>query len=98
MRIMQRRKACGFTQEKLSELVGLSKNHISSVERGVSVPTTQFIFRICEVLGETPDYYLLGKISEKTDEITNLIKTLPPDAQDITCRLIESYIEYIHSI
>ena len=97
-RIMQRRKACGYTQEELSERVGFSKNHISSVERGVCVPTTQFIFKICEVLGETPDYYLIGKATGKTDEIADLIRTLPPDVQEITCKLIETYIENAHNI
>ena len=97
-RIMQRRNACGYTQEQLAELVGLSKNHISSVERGVSVPTTQFIFKICEILGETPDYYLIGKATDKTDEITDMIKSLPPDAQKIAGKLIETYIDTIRSI
>lgn len=94
-RIMQQRKACGYTQEQLAELVGLSKNHISSVERGISVPTTQFIFKICQVLGETPDYYLIGKANDRTDRIGALIRSLPPDAQRITEKLIETYIESI---
>lgn len=98
IRIMQRRKACGYTQEQLSEKIGLSKNHISSVERGRQIPTTQFIFKLCNVLGETPDYYLIGTPSSKTDEITELIKKLPPNAQDITCKLIETYVELIHNI
>ena len=94
-RIMQQRNACGYTQEQLAELVGLSKNHISSVERGISVPTTQFIFKICQVLGETPDYYLIGKANDRTDRIDALIRSLPPDAQRITEKLIETYIESI---
>ena len=92
---MQRRKYFGYTQEQLSELVGLSKNHISTVERGISVPTTQLIFKLCQVLGETPDYYLIGKPSDNTDKITNLIKSLPPEDQRITCKLIEAYLDII---
>lgn len=90
---MQRRKACGYTQEQLSEKIDYSKNHISSVERGLCVPTTQFIFKICEVLGETPDYYLIGKSTSQTNEITKLIESLPRNAQVITQKLIETYIE-----
>lgn len=97
-RIMQRRKACGYTQEQLSEKIDYSKNHISSVERGICVPTTQFIFKICDVLGETPDYYLIGKASDQTDKISRLIESLPLDAQRITCKLIETYIENTHTI
>lgn len=97
-RIMQRRKACGYTQEQLAEKIGFSKNHISSVERGIYVPTTQFIFRICDVLGDTPDYYLIGKTSGNADEIISLIRTLPPSAQEIICKLIETYIDNVRAI
>ena len=97
-RIMQRRKSCGYTQEELSEKIDYSKKHISSVERGICIPTTQFIFKICDVLGETPDYYLIGKASAQADKISHLIKTLPPDAQRITCKLIEAYIENMNTI
>ena len=63
IRIMQRRKALGLTQEELSEQIGLSKNHLSNIERGIYLPTTQAVMQICTALGETPDYYLIGKIS-----------------------------------
>lgn len=95
---MQRRKACGYTQEKLSEKIDYSKNHISSVERGLCIPTTQFIFKICEVLGETPDYYLIGKSNSQTNEIAKLIESLPRNAQVITQKLIETYIENMDNI
>lgn len=97
-RIMQKRKSCGYTQEQLAERIGFSKNHISSVERGIYTPTTQFIFRLCDELGETPDYYLIGRSNGKTDRITDLIKGLSPKTQDIMCRLIETYIESTHNI
>jgi transcriptional regulator with XRE-family HTH domain len=92
-RIMQRRKVCGYTQEQLAECIGLSKNHISTVERGKCLPTTSFIFKICEVLGETPDFYLIGKSNSKTDEITNLVKSLPLDKQEMLCLLLKTYID-----
>ena len=95
---MQKRKSCGYTQEQLAERIGFSKNHISSVERGIYTPTTQFIFRLCDELGETPDYYLIGRSNGKTDRITDLIKGLSPKTQDIMCRLIETYIESTHNI
>lgn len=98
IRIMQRRKSLSLTQEQLAEKVGFSKNHISSVERGKYTPTTQLIFRICEAMGETPDYYLIGKPSDTTDKLTNLIKSLPPRTQEITFKLVETYLENIHTV
>ena len=73
VRIMQRRKTAGLTQDELAEKVGLSPNHISNIECGKNLPTTKFILQVCSILGETPDYYLLGKVGEDTDEITRLV-------------------------
>lgn len=92
---MQRRKALSLTQEQLAEKVGFSKNHISSVERGKYTPTTQLIFRICDVMGETPDYYLIGKPSGETDKATDLVKRLPPHSQKMAYILIKAYIENV---
>ena len=93
IRIMQRRKALKMTQEELAEQVGLSKNHLSNIERGVYLPTTQLVLRLCAVLGETPDFYLIGKITTETDEISSLIKRLPENSQKVVCRLIETYLD-----
>ena len=93
IRIMQRRKAQGLTQEDLSEKIGYSKNHISSIERGKFIPTTQFIFKLCNVLGETPDYYLIGKISKETDDISTLCKCLPIDIQQFICAFLKAYLK-----
>lgn len=95
---MQRRKEHGFTQEQLSEQLGISKNHLSSIERGLYVPTIQLIFRICDALGETPDYYLIGKISEDTSQTVKLLQSMPANAQRITLKLIETYLEALREV
>lgn len=92
IRIMRRRKEKGLNQEELSELIGYSKNHISNIERGIYIPTTRFIFKICNVLGGTPDYYLIGKISEETKDIVTLLQKLPADTQRIIYQLLLTYI------
>ena len=83
VRIMQRRKTAGLTQDELAEKVGLSPNHISNIECGKNLPTTKFILQVCSILGETPDYYLLGKVGEDTDEITRLVRELTPDLKRV---------------
>lgn len=97
IRIMQRRKAYGLTQEELAERIGYSKNHLSSVERGKFVPTTQFIFKTCSALGETPDYYLIGKISQESEKISELAKCLPIDAQRLCCRILQVVLDEIQN-
>ena len=97
IRIMIKRREKGISQEELSEIIGYSKNHISNIERGKYIPTTAFVFEICNALGETPDYYLIGNPTDKTDRITTLIKTLPEYSQNILLKLIEVYISEINN-
>lgn len=92
---MLKRKEKGLSQEALAEKIGYSKNHVSNIERGKYVPTTEFIFKICESLGETPDYYLIGNPTQETDAITSLVKALPVYKQNILLKLIKLYLEEI---
>lgn len=89
---MTKRKECGLSQEELSEKIGYSKNHISNIERGKYIPTTVFIFKLCNILGETPDYYLIGQVTEDIDEISSLVRTLPESKQKVLLKLIQLYI------
>jgi len=93
IRIMQQRKASGLTQEALAEKLNISKNHLSGIECGKYMPTTKFILKLCDVLGGTPDYYLIGNIMDDSDNILNLVKRLPGKSQAICCRLIEVYLK-----
>lgn len=97
VRIMQRRKTAGLTQDELAEKVGLSPNHISNIECGKNLPTTKFILQVCSILGETPDYYLIGKIGEDTDEITRLVRQLSPDSQRVLRRLLETFQDEVEN-
>ena len=39
-----------LTQERLSELAGCSKNHLSALERGKKFPSAALIDKFCEIL------------------------------------------------
>ena len=92
MRIRHRREAAGLSQEQLAEKLELSTNHISSIECGKSLLTTKRLLDLCDILGGTPNYYLLGEIEPGADRITALVKELSPDAQEMLCRLLETYL------
>lgn len=98
IRIMQKRKEHRLSQEKLAEKIGISKNHLSNIERGNNTPTINFLVDICNVLGETPDYYLLGAISKETHEIEQLIRQLPTPQQNMLCILIKTYLDNVNNI
>ena len=48
----------GFTQEKLSELAGVSTDYISEIERGKKVPSIKRLDKIAAALG-IPAYKIL---------------------------------------
>lgn len=92
-RIMRVRKEHGYTQEELSELIGFSKNHLSGIECGKYTATTPFLFKLCSVLGRTPDYYLIGQVSSSTDELTETIRRLTDEDQQLVMKMIKLYLD-----
>lgn len=92
-RIKFRREAAGLSQEQLAERLELSKNHISSIECGKSMVTTKGLLALCDVLGGTPNYYLIGELSPEADSITSLIRLLNPVEQKTLIRLLNAYLE-----
>lgn len=90
---MRVRKEHGYTQEELSELIGFSKNHLSGIECGKYTATTPFLFKLCSVLGRTPDYYLIGQVSSSTDELTETIRRLTDEDQQLVMKMIKLYLD-----
>lgn len=55
------RKRAGITQEKLSEIVGISNVHISHIETGDRAPSLDVLFAIADALGVEPYKLLQSK-------------------------------------
>jgi len=49
-RVKEARQACGFSQEELARLVGVSRNTISSIETGQFSPTAKLALVLCIAL------------------------------------------------
>ena len=59
-RIAARRRKLGLKQAEVSELADISNTYMSSIERAVSIPSTEVIMRLAEALDTTPDEFLVG--------------------------------------
>lgn len=57
-RIKGQRKRCGMSQEKVAELVGVSRQAVTKWETGQSAPSTENLFRLAEIFGTTVDLLL----------------------------------------
>lgn len=53
--IRERRQSARLSQEKLAELVGVSRQAVTKWEAGQSSPSTENLFRLAEILGTTVD-------------------------------------------
>lgn len=68
-RIKQRRNSLKITQVQLSESLGTTQQHISSIEQDTREPSLKVLIKMAEELGVTTDYLLTGKDSAVTDTI-----------------------------
>lgn len=60
-RIFQARKAKGFSQEDLAELVGVSRQAVSKWETGEAMPDVDKLIALCDALDLNMEYLALGK-------------------------------------
>lgn len=61
-RIAKRRNQAGLKQNLLAEMIGISNNYLSSIERGKEKPSLEILINICIALQVTPDYLLMGNM------------------------------------
>lgn len=79
-RIAQYREAKGYTQDKFAEIVTLTPNYLSAVERGVKTPSVETLVSIINGLGVSADEIFVDVIkvgyiiqaSKFADEISGL--------------------------
>ncbi len=67
-----------YTQEGLSELIGVTPNHLSAIERGVSGISLELLEKLCQVLSVTADHILFGRAAAEAngEELLRLLQTI----------------------
>lgn len=77
-RIAVRRKRLGLKQAEVSELADISVTYMSSIERAVSIPSTEVVMRLAIALDTTPDEFLVGtaRREEGWREVAELLRPL----------------------
>lgn len=93
--IQAARNRAGYTQEKLSEIVGITPNHLSAIERGVSGATLELIERLCLLFGVSADSLLFGDdaesdfVGEVTAQLARVKPQYRPQIQKVLAALLE---------
>lgn len=76
MTLGEKIKACrqqaGMSQEKVAELLGISRQAVTKWETNKSAPSTDNLFKLAEIFGTTVDL-LLPESKEEENKITELV-------------------------
>ena len=92
-RITARRKQLRMTQEELSEMAGVTSQTISNAELGKKGLRPENIIRLCSAMEISPDYLLLGRISEEDISVLNRkVSQLSPEQYRHLEDIVDSYI------
>lgn len=92
-RIAERRRSLGLKQAEVEERADLGCKYLSSIERGISIPSTEVVMRLALALDTTPDAFLVGAV--KTDEqeqwrkVAQRLRMLSPRQLNLAEELID---------
>ena len=59
-RIAKRRKKLNLKQAVVEERADIGYKYLSSIERGLSIPSLEVVMRLAKDLDTTPDEFLVG--------------------------------------
>ena len=68
-RIKQLRQKRQWTQDELAEKIGIKQKQISTYERGVNSPSTDFPIKIADAFGVTLEFLVFAVKGETTGDI-----------------------------
>ena len=95
MRIKKLRKACGLTQDKLSELIEMETCSLSSIETGRHFPSLQTLNKIAKVLNVNLktffDYEDIPTANVMKRVIIENIDRIEPEVLRVIYKFFEQY-------
>ena len=90
----QAREAAGLTQERFAELIGVSPQNVSCVERGLAGVSLTVLRRMCEILHVSSDALLLGETADNDVEtLVRRLEQLPSEQFRVVQDIINSVLE-----
>ena len=94
-RIRQQRQLKGLTMEQLAEMVGLSKNYISMIERGEKVPSTSTLVKIINGLHILLCDEVVAVKGVVDEELDRRMRALDPHQRKAVLAILDSVLDAI---
>lgn len=95
-RIKKAREVNGITQERLAELVDLSSDHISVIERGIKAPRLESFIKIANALEVSADSLLsdvlMVSAELESSHISTMLERLSPAKKKKLLRVFDTMI------
>jgi len=90
-RIARRRKQLGLKQSDVEERADIGYKYLTSIERAISIPSTEVIMRLAAALDTTPDEFLVGTAryeGNRWRSVAEELRGLTPGQLDLTAQFI----------
>lgn len=91
-RIARRRNRLGLKQFEVEERADIGYKYLSSIERAISIPSTEVIMRLALALDTTPDEFLVGTSrwpEEDWRSVAEKLRTLTSGQLELVRRFID---------
>jgi len=98
VRIKKERLNKNISQEKLAELISMSKEHVSHIECGTTKLSLPALLKICNSLEITPDLLLLDSIYKSKEYLHDEFARILIDCSELDMRLILEVSKSIISV
>ncbi len=99
--IQQLRKQKGYTQEQLAEMIDLSTNYLSDIERGKSFPRPEKLVAIMNTLGCSADDLFQDVMDAgyqvKVSRLADRLAHLTPENQQLVMDLLDVLLKHLPS-
>lgn len=99
--IAMRRKQKGLTQAQFAELLDITQDSLSRMEKGVIAPKFSRLQYIADALG-CPVADLFRQLDDparvKAESIADRISTLAPELQDLVVEMVEKTVETLGKV
>ena len=93
-RIARRRKQLGLKQFQGEERADIGYKYLSSIERAISIPSTEVIMKLALALETTPDEFLVGTTRRQGACWKNVSDQLRP-LNDRQLNLVAQFIAWV---